>query len=730
MPRPVAYKTGTIQPPNTAKQSNILVGVGPSNWGAGAANATFYNGLDSSYQYVIVKNSAVPAMWGTGDFTTSSLLTTINGLPERVGQTRFTDATTAISWSLASGNYTILKNEQPYGGPVTDGLILDFSPKVNNYFANGDFAYGTTIGWVDYGGSPFIYDITNDKPYVGSKSTKALGNIGGGFTWGRYTNPIYGPAGLLVVGNTYTFSFWAKIISGPNFAISWNNQNGSGETNAWTSGANITNTWTKVTQTFTYDAARLYFYIAGNYTGTTQYILTEFQLEDGPTANAFSSFPVTSAGWSIPNNGLLSSGSFSLTNGAYFNAGNNGNVFFDGIDDYVNSGYDLSWNNTNSISIEFWMNPATISGGNYGIMGKEYPNWEWAFYQYGTTLNLVYWNTAGGHTNGMDFSVNAFPTANTWYHVVYTWDGSTSIFYVNGVALGSRTATDPSINQNRSNNVMFGGHTYVWGDYYWNGKLGGVRFYNKKLSTNEVENLYTAGQPTYLPSQSIVNQGLALYLDASNPNSYPGSGATWNDLSGYGYNGTLTNGPTYNSGNGGSIVFDGVDDYVACGNLGTFNNMSFQMFVKVLSNSGTYRAFGGAIGAGNDYDTGFNIDMQGGSSAAFTNCSIEGGFLRVGGGTNFMTSSVSFGTWCNICFTVSPTFIQFYLNGVAQYGTTRLNNGSSTIGMNNLVLGARPYLLPNTSINANIGDTQIYNRALTPTEVLQNYNALKARYGL
>ena len=109
MPRPVAYKTGSIQPPNTAKQSNILVGVAPSNWGAGSSNATFYNSLDSSYQYVIVKNSAVPAMWGTGDFTTGSLLTTINGLPERVGQTRFTDATTAISWSLASGNYTILK---------------------------------------------------------------------------------------------------------------------------------------------------------------------------------------------------------------------------------------------------------------------------------------------------------------------------------------------------------------------------------------------------------------------------------------------------------------------------------------------------------------------------------------------------------------------------------------------------------------------------------------------
>lgn len=60
----------------------------------------------------------------------------------------------------------------------------------------------------------------------------------------------------------------------------------------------------------------------------------------------------------------------------------------------------------------------------------------------------------------------------------------------------------------------------------------------------------------------IVTDGLVLCLDAANPKSYPGSGTAWMDLSGNGNNGTLTNGPTYNSGNKGSIVFDGVNDYV------------------------------------------------------------------------------------------------------------------------------------------------------------------------
>jgi hypothetical protein len=66
-------------------------------------------------------------------------------------------------------------------------------------------------------------------------------------------------------------------------------------------------------------------------------------------------------------------------------------------------------------------------------------------------------------------------------------------------------------------------------------------------------------------SGKIVTSGLVLALDAADKNSYPGSGTTWTDLSGNGNNGTLVNGPTFSSANGGSIVFDGVDDYVTCG---------------------------------------------------------------------------------------------------------------------------------------------------------------------
>ena len=68
-------------------------------------------------------------------------------------------------------------------------------------------------------------------------------------------------------------------------------------------------------------------------------------------------------------------------------------------------------------------------------------------------------------------------------------------------------------------------------------------------------------------TQQIVKDGLVLALDAGNTKSYPGSGTSWSDLSGQGNTGTLTNGPTYSSADGGSIVFDGTKTLLSHHNL-------------------------------------------------------------------------------------------------------------------------------------------------------------------
>jgi hypothetical protein len=708
MPRPIAYKTGSIQPPNTAKQSNILIGVAPADWGVSVANTTFYNGVDSSYQYVIIKNSNPPLMWGTGDFTNTSLLTIINGLPDRVGLTPFTGATTAINWLLESGNYSLLKNEQPYGGPITNGLVLDFCPKVNNYMANGDFAYGTTIGWVGYGGSPFIYDITNDRPYVGSKSTKALANIGGGFTWGRYTNPVYGPGGLLVTGQTYTFSFWGKVISGPNFNINWNNQNGSGDQSSWTDGNYpVTTTWQKYTQTFTYNISKNFLYIAGSYAGNTQYVLTEFQLENGTTANAFSAFPVTAAGLTIPNNGLLNTSSFSLINGPYLNAINNGNINLDGVDDYVLL-TDSTLKTYTTITANIWMylNSYTSTFETYFSYNAEEAGLTqgWGIRRSGEAV-FQYWGGTGnsgiklykngslvGSSNSTWAVVSGINTTGSWVMITLVATGVSSWNTHNRLTMGTRSEfLNTATNMN----------------------IGSFNLYNRELSAGEIENLYTSSLPIYLPSSSImINSGLVLYLDASNTNSYSGTGTAWNDLSGYGNNFTLVNSPTFNTGNGGYFQFDGVDDYAYLAvnsSISVGTSCSLEMVVK------------------NDYA------MRMGQAGGYWSYGFEGaGFSHTCGGNGNINPYFVGNGFHHYVFTWNQARNNhsMYRDGVLVYSFTP-TCGFTAGGGGFFVLGGTYGPSSFQSYGSpHIAMLRLYNKILTNVEVQQNFNSIKTQYGL
>ncbi len=93
--------------------------------------------------------------------------------------------------------------------------------------------------------------------------------------------------------------------------------------------------------------------------------------------------------------------------------------------------------------------------------------------------------------------------------------------------------------------------------------------------------------------RDIVRTGLVLDLDAAQPLSYGGTGTTWNDLSGNGNNGTLTNGPTYDSSNGGSIVFDGVDDKSTTNITSFGNNTTWEAWVNRTTNANAYNMFMG-----------------------------------------------------------------------------------------------------------------------------------------
>ena len=223
-------------------------------------------------------------------------------------------------------------------------------------------------------------------------------------------------------------------------------------------------------------------------------------------------------------------------------------------------------------------------------------------------------------------------------------------------------------------------------------------------------------------SPRIVTSGLVLALDAADKLSYPGTGTTWRDLSGNNNTTTLTNGPTFNRANMGGIVFDGVDDYVNFYAPNLSGTAVIEMWTKLTISAGS---FGMLFGWAN-YDVYYNGGPMGYNT--FNANDVYG----INGAT--VTSLQLLNNWKHYIFEmrsdVAYTNNKIYVNGVSQTlsqqsssenaGNRNFNSGLGAIG----TVRGSAYYTPMTC-----GIFKVYNRALTATEILQNYNATKSRYG-
>jgi hypothetical protein len=218
-------------------------------------------------------------------------------------------------------------------------------------------------------------------------------------------------------------------------------------------------------------------------------------------------------------------------------------------------------------------------------------------------------------------------------------------------------------------------------------------------------------------SPKVVTEGLVLYLDAANTKSYPGSGTTWSDLSRSGNNGTLTNGPTFNSGNGGSIVFDGTNDFVQCTGTLSATQATFLCWIRRNGNQGTYD---GIIFSRGTSTTGMNF---------YTSNQL--GYTWNDASNTYNWSSgltVPDLTWCMVAVSVTSIAAVAYLcqaSGITT-ATNTVSHTSTTI--DDIKIGVDEFSSRYSS--GNIAIAALYNKALSATEVLQNYNATKSRYGL
>jgi hypothetical protein len=220
----------------------------------------------------------------------------------------------------------------------------------------------------------------------------------------------------------------------------------------------------------------------------------------------------------------------------------------------------------------------------------------------------------------------------------------------------------------------------------------------------------------------IVSNGLVLCLDAANKNSYPGSGTIWTDLSGNGNNGTLTNGPTYSSANMGSIVFDGTNDYVNMG-ISTYCNLiniSVSVWIKVTSTSLYFlsryfntTSFNGFFMYYDVASTKFGVDGRESSAAYLSRPTIN---------------TYPLNNWYNVTWTKSANIWSIYINGSLDVSSA-VGNGTTSFSNNIMWIGGYLGTSDQYYSGGNISNVQIYNRALTATEILQNYNATKSRFG-
>ncbi len=212
-----------------------------------------------------------------------------------------------------------------------------------------------------------------------------------------------------------------------------------------------------------------------------------------------------------------------------------------------------------------------------------------------------------------------------------------------------------------------------------------------------------AGRITYYGG--IVTQGLVLALDAAKRDSYAGTGTAWNDISGNRYNGALINGPTFNSSNGGSIVFDGVDDYTSVSpNILSVNTVCG--WFRSTSTSGFRRLWQWGINEFSAYLNSGTYDLR----IIYKQNDSPTGY------------SFSANTWTNVAATYNGTTLNVYIAGTQIFSSTRLPASSN----NQILIGST--IGGTQNWNGNISQTLVYDRALSATEVLQNYNATKGRY--
>ena len=328
------------------------------------------------------------------------------------------------------------------------------------------------------------------------------------------------------------------------------------------------------------------------------------------------------------------------------------------------------------------------------------------------TPNLIKYSTtpdgksikAGNYSIGVDSGVTYGPTDTTFYWSGISPPTSGYTIYENKVANG------PSIRvpTNSANLIDYANRLYSGTSITT--EAGALTYFNSLNTVICVNRNY----------EEIVTSGLTMLLDAGFTPSYPKSGTTWRDVSFSGNNGTLTNGPTYSSSNGGTVVFDGTNDYVNGTAISSqlTGNITVEAWIYITSGPSDWvRIIGtGSNPSGNRtfglwYDINRRLLWQ---RYGATDPSI------------YPANVLSYNTWYYVAATTSGSSNVLYLNGSSIGSSTAA--GPWPASNENITIGSAVGI--HTFLTGNIAITRIYTRGLSASEILQNFNAQKSRFGL
>jgi len=312
------------------------------------------------------------------------------------------------------------------------------------------------------------------------------------------------------------------------------------------------------------------------------------------------------------------------------------------------------------------------------------------------------------------------PTSNTGYYNGITPPSGGYTIYLNKETGGPSIYTASNDAQLISLTNSIAGQSYTTVQQCFN------YFYGQtdKLLVNQD---YPADYPY------IVMDGLVLYLDAGITQSYPGSGTTWTDINGLGpkNSGTLINGPTFGTDGGGCIVFDGIDDRTTFPTSSDFafgsGNLSIEVWYKRINRFDPYPRIC-------QFGTGWNNNqcwafLDGHEVWGSTKFSVHI-FAQNGNASNLLTSNttVSSDTWYYLVLTRNSSLWTLYINNSVDKTATW--SGQPDDGISNTFQIAGAAYGNDDFSNSKITNLRLYKRALSTSEISQNYNAQKGRFGL